>query len=83
MCSFANIFHVILKVFDTWVKIPPRMLKGNRVVVGGFDDCVEFRHSTNNTSIETFQGQHCMVQFHAIQNGSVLDKTTNFDWREL
>lgn len=69
-------------VFDAWTKIPPRILSGNTVKAGGFDDCVAFRHSSNDSAIGTFQGQHCMANFRATQNGTV-DETVRFDWREM
>jgi hypothetical protein len=76
--------HEFILVFDTWAKLPSSVLRGNRVNTGGFADCVSFRHHSSDSQIGTFQGQHCMINFRAIENaGDNINNNNNFDWREM
>jgi hypothetical protein len=70
-------------VFDTWAKIQSSVLRGNRVITGGFSDCVAFRHESNDTQVGTFQGQHCMIKFKAIEKAGNDINDNEFDWREM
>lgn len=72
-----------LFVFDTWAKLQSSVYRGNLVVPGGFTDCVNFRHESNLTTIGTFQGQHCMVDFSPTKNPSEINREGSFDWKEM
>ena len=73
----------VLPVFDTWAKFQSSALRGNLVIPGGFIDCTNFRHESNLTTVGTFQGQHCMVDFSAVQEVADIDRNGDFDWREM
>lgn len=70
-------------VFDTWAKLPSSILRGNRVITGGFTDCVNFRHQSKSSAIGTFQGQHCMVDFSPTPEVNEIDRDNGFDWKEM
>jgi Nose resistant-to-fluoxetine protein, N-terminal domain len=75
--------HWAVFVFDTWAKLQSSVFRGNLVVPGGFTDCVNFRHNSNSTTIGTFQGQHCMVNFRPTEIPSDINREGGFDWKEV
>jgi hypothetical protein len=67
-----------VSVFDTWAKLESSVLRGNLVIPGGFNDCVNFRHESNETKVGTFQGKHCMMR---VKSKITAASTVEFDWR--
>lgn len=63
--------------------MPSGVFRGNLVSPGGFTDCVNFRHESNNVEVGTIQGQHCMIDFSAKAEKSDITTGEGFDWREL
>jgi hypothetical protein len=52
-----------LKVFDAWGKSQSGLFSGNLINFGHYEQCLEIEHKFNDTSVGTFNGQHCMVFF--------------------
>jgi Nose resistant-to-fluoxetine protein, N-terminal domain len=52
-----------LKVFDAWGKSQSGLFSGNLINFGHYEQCLEMKHKFNDTSVGTFNGQHCMVFF--------------------
>jgi hypothetical protein len=68
-------------VFDYWAKIQSGITAGNLQNFGHFDECIRFRHRSNE--IGTIQGQHCMIDYRATENKNETMWDDVFDWREM
>lgn len=58
-CFFNEFFLSIIKVIDSWGKIPAGILSGNFYEFGNFDQCLQIAHITNS-SINSFYPQYCL-----------------------
>lgn len=79
-------FRSFFSVFDSWTKFQSGVLVGNRDDFGSFDQCLQFYHVSNDTSIGSIQGQHCLIYYQATPNAStpeVQQSDRIFDWSEM
>ncbi|KAG5678859.1 hypothetical protein PVAND_008490 [Polypedilum vanderplanki] len=72
-----------IELFDAWTKLQSGIVSGNVNDFGHFDQCVKFRHESDDTKVEKIQGKHCMIFYRALENATEHESDRKFDWREI
>ncbi|XP_055370763.1 uncharacterized protein LOC129605190 [Condylostylus longicornis] len=49
----------LLKLLDSWGKLPAGIMSGHLREIGHFDQCLEYEHNFNSTSLQNLRGQYC------------------------
>ena len=71
-------------VFDAWSKFQAGIASGNRIDLGHYDQCVDFRHKSSDLSLGEIQGQHCTIFYRASANASSDgDGSGIFNWPDM
>lgn len=71
-------------MFDSWTKLQAGISSGNRVDLGDYDQCVEFRHKSSDLNVGEIRGQHCMIFYQATANASTIDDVERiFNWPDM
>lgn len=82
--NFNLSFFLGFPVFDSWTKFQSGISFGNAVDFGNFEQCLDFKHDSDDSEIGSIQGQHCMVFYQATSNASTKTGDGNlFDWTEM
>lgn len=74
-------------MFDSWTKFQAGIFYGNQIDFGNFDQCLDFQHTSSDSTIGLIQGQHCLIYYRAKVNASLPPAMSQcdiiFDWSEM
>ena len=80
----TNLLKNSFAVFDAWSKFQAGIASGNRIDLGHYDQCVDFRHKSSDLSFGEIQGQHCTIFYRASANASSDgDGSGIFNWPDM